>query len=128
MSNVKPTSVAASVAKLAAEQKAAQESEDRKAVKSEIPAGRVLVRLLRPAYDSRGVLHSNEEPSLMLPADVPSSAKVLALGAGVAEDDLPVGWRTEQERLKKLAHDREVEQMNMRKKVSAPVEDDEDDK
>lgn len=85
----KPTSVASHIAKMEADKKAAENLADAKAAKSDFPEDRVLVRLVRPRYDSEGFYHSNEEPVALLPQDVPTSAKIISIGTDVDEDLIP---------------------------------------
>lgn len=129
MSGTKPTSVAASVAKLEAEDKAAAAAADKKAAKQDIPGEMVLVRLQKPAYDSRGVYHSGEDPTLMLPGDVPTTATILKLGDDVTEGDLPESFLNARMREKELAvaRDRSAKELRAKREKLAKDLKDEDE-
>jgi hypothetical protein len=80
----KQTSLAAQVAKLDDEKKISAAKEDEAAAELPVPAGMARVRLIRPFYDSTGRLHS--EGIVLLPKkDIPSSAKILAVGESAKE-------------------------------------------
>jgi colicin import membrane protein len=92
MADAKQTPVTSTVAKMEGERLAQEKRTDERAAKEEIPAGLVLVRLTRSCFDSTGVLHSAEDPALLLPGDVPTSAKIIALGKGVRPEDFSTGF------------------------------------
>ena len=72
----KPTSLTALAAKQAAERRVEAEKEDAKASRRSAPPGKVWVRLIRPHYDSEGILH-RAGVTLLPEGAIPSSAKVL---------------------------------------------------
>ena len=81
----KPTSMAAMVAKQAADESRKNDTEDKELARQKIPFGKSRVRLVRPHYDAEGFYHPIG--IALLNADsVPSSAKVISTNVEVDED------------------------------------------
>lgn len=81
----KPTSMAAMVAKQAADSQRQDDKADEKLARKAPPRGKVWVRLVRPFYDADGVYHP-AGPTLLDKGAVPSSAKVLTASEVEAEE------------------------------------------
>ena len=84
----KPTSMAAMVAKQAADESRKNDTEDKELARQKIPFGKSRVRLVRPHYDAEGFYHPIGIALLNADA-VPASAKIISTNVEVddAEKD-----------------------------------------
>lgn len=130
MADAKQTATASTVAKMEATRLAEEKQADAKAAKGDIPPDLVLVRLSRPCFDSSGVLHGIENPALLPPGDVPTTAKIIAKGEDVDDDDFTLGFKVAKQAEEDLIRAREELRAKSLARVQAravPVVADDDD-